>query len=121
MSDVTVAPNATPAAPAAPAANEVVINPNPASSPQPVGAQAPDKPVGDIKGSEHRPQSRREAIQAAFKRASEAQNAKPREAKIGDNNPPEKTEREKPARPKPEPVDLKKRPDQQPNRGEHGH
>lgn len=114
MSDVTVAPNA--ALPSAPAANEVVINQNPTGSPQPVGSQAPDKPVGDIKGSEHRPMSRREAIQKAFERANTPERreaTKPRQAKAGDNNPPEDTPK----------LDLKKRPADQPKRerGEHGH
>jgi hypothetical protein len=106
MPDLTVAPVAPSAAP-----NEVAIEQNPVSSPQPVGQQAPDKPVGDIKGSEHRPQSRREAIQAAFERASnpklqpdrrtEKPAPKPAEAKPGHNNPPEETEK----------FDLKKRPE----------
>jgi hypothetical protein len=118
MSDVTVAPNAAP--PSAPAANETVINQNPVSAPNPVGSQAPDKPVGDIKGSEHRPQSRREAIQKAFEKAraeNPPQAAKPR---IGHNNPPEETPKDKAAaaKPKLETVDLKKRP--QPVRGEQG-
>ncbi len=118
MNDVTVAPAA---GAAAPASNEVVINQNPTSAPQPLGSQAPDKPVGDIKGSEHRPQSRREAIQKAFEKANTEQRreqTRPREAKMGDNHPPERTEREKPER-----IDLKKRPSEQPQRerGDHGH
>jgi hypothetical protein len=77
--------------------------------PGPVGSQAPQAPTGDIKGSEHRPPSRREAIQAAFERASNptqpARHApkpapKPAEAKAGHNQPPEETEK----------FDLKKRP-----------
>ena len=118
MSDVTVAPQG--GAPQAAPANQVPINPNPVNAPLPVGQQAPDKPVGDIKGSEHRPQSRREAIQAAFDRANTPASAKaparparaePKEAeaKPGHNNPPEPTEG----------IDLKKRPADQP-RGERG-
>jgi hypothetical protein len=115
MSDVNVAPAPAPAAPAAPAANEVVINPNQTTAPQPVGSQAPDKPVGDIKGSEHRPQSRREAIQAAFEKARKENPPKAAEARKGHNNPPEDTPDEK--------INLKKRPADQPQRerGEHGH
>ena len=106
MSDVTVAPPG--GAPAA-APNQVVIDQNPVSVPTPVGAQAPDKPVENVQGSPHRPQSRREAIQAAFDRATKQQDEgaqrppqrreQPRErpaaeAKPGHNNPPaEKTEK----------------------------
>ena len=118
MSDVSVAPAG--GAPAAAPTNEVVIE-TPASTPQPIGSQAPDKPVGDIKGSEHRPQSRREAIQAAFDRANnppaktekraERPAPKPADAKPGHNQPPEET--------KAEGLDLKKRPADQP-RSERG-
>ena len=126
MSDVTVAPNAAPPPSNAPAANEVVVNPNQTTAPQPVGPQAPDKPVGDVKGSEHRPQSRREAIQKAFERARTENPPKAADAKIGHNQPPEETkvERREKAREKLEPIDLKKRPTEQPtprDRGEHGH
>jgi hypothetical protein len=114
MSDVTVAP----AGSAPPAAqNEVVIDQNPVTPPAPIGSQAPQAPTGDIKGSEHRPPSRRESIQAAFERANNPKTerpkpeakpeAKPADAKPGHNNPPEKTE-------KTEPLDLKKRPADQP-------
>jgi hypothetical protein len=99
MTDTTVAdPGSAPPA----AANEVPINPNPTTVPNPIGSQAPEKPVGDIEGSKHRPESRREAIQKAFDRASnpppktarppqEAPRAapKPAEAKPGHNKPPE--------------------------------
>ena len=71
MTDTTVAAPG----PAPTPANEAPINPTPASSPTPVGPQAPQAPVGDIKGSEHRPLSRREAIQAAFDRATRQQDA----------------------------------------------
>jgi len=109
MSDVTVAPNATPPQ-NAPAANEVVINPNPTTAPQPVGSQAPEKTV-EPRGSEHRPESRREAIQRAFAKAREANPPKAAEAKIGHNQPPEET---KPEKEKPEPLNLRKRPTDQP-------
>ena len=104
MTDTTVAP----AGSAPPAAqNEVPINENPTASPTPLGQQAPDKPVGDLKGSEHRPPSRREAIQKAFERANNpqpktakpAQKAPVADAKPGHNKPPEET---------PEGLDLKK-------------
>ena len=110
MTDTTVAPpSAAPQSASVPASNEVPINPNPTSSPNPIGSQAPPA-EGDVKGSEHRPQSRREAIQRAFERASQPQ-AKPKpaaekpapkaaEAKPGHNQPPEETEK----------IDLKKRP-----------
>jgi len=108
MSDVTVAPAATPAAstpaaapaPAAPANHEVQINQNPTGTPNPVPPQVPpaeDKP---------RPETRREGIQRAInKHRTEHPVAPPREAKKGDNAPPEDTPDEK--------FDLKKRPGDQ--------
>ena len=104
MSDVSIAPpSAAPAAPQAPASNEVAINQNPVGSQNPVGPQAPPAEVAP-RGSEHRPQSRREAIQAAFERANkpqQARNAEPpkaapkaAEAKAGHNQPPEDTPKE---------------------------
>src|SRR5262245_2249615 len=124
MSDVATAAPAP--APQAPAANEVPINPNPVSRPNPVGSQAPNKPVGDFESSTHHAESRRDSIRKAFQRAEQAEPARP---KMGHNNPPEQMKREPSARevreakPKPEPVDLKKRPVDQPprERGEHGH
>ena len=117
MSDVGVAP--------APTANEVPVNPDPVNIPTPVGPQAPDKPV-DHK-PENRNDSRRDAIQKAFQRAEKAEPAK---ARMGHNQPPEPMERER-TRPekkddRPGPIDLKKRPDDQPKgeprqRAEHGH
>jgi hypothetical protein len=106
MTDVTVAPQGSAQSAAS---NEVAINQNPTATPAPVGSQAPPAPVGDIEGSKHRPESRREAIQKAFERASNPQapqrhapKAAPKaaEAKVGHNNPPEETEK----------FDLKKRP-----------
>jgi len=116
MSDVPVspaggAPSATPSAPAP--RQEVPINTNPVSPPNPIGSQAPPAPEGDLKGSEHRPKSRaetvRDSLQEAFKRAEEKTGkpvqpkAKPAEAKAGHNNPPEETPK----------LNLKKRPDDQ--------
>lgn len=115
MSDVNVAPNAAPPPSNAPAANEVAIDQNPTATPQPVGSQAPEKTV-EPRGSEHRPESRREAIQRAFAKAREQNPPKAAEAKMGHNQPPEETKREKvvAAREKLEPVDLRKRPTDQP-------
>lgn len=119
MSDVTVAPNAAPPPSNAPAANEVAIDQNPTATPQPVGSQAPEKTV-EPRGSEHRPESRREAIQRAFAKARETNPPKAAEAKMGHNQPPEETKREAPARAKQEPreklepIDLRKRPTEQP-------
>jgi hypothetical protein len=121
MSDVGVAPAPSPAS--APA-SEVPINPTPTNTPQPVGPQAPQKPVGDVEGSPHRPESRREVIQKAFQRAEqERPKPEPAKARMGHNQPPEPMEREKPKSKPPEPIDLKKRPSDQPERprAEHGH
>jgi hypothetical protein len=119
MSDVAYAP--APSAPAPAPANEVPINPNPTNAPAPLGNQAPDKPAGE---TERQP-SRRESIQKAFDRARTENPPKPREARMGDNNPPEETKVEKraAAREKLDPIDLKKRPADQPQRerAEHGH
>jgi hypothetical protein len=82
-------PVSAPAAPA-PQAQEVPINQNPVNTPTPVGSQAPDKPPGE---------SRREAIQRAFDKASEnGAKAKPTadKAKSADDKP-------KPADDKPKP------------------
>jgi hypothetical protein len=122
MSDVVNAPNTPPPAPApapAPQQAEVPVNQNPASTPAPIGSQAPDK-VAEAS-------SRREAIQKAFAKSRADNPPQPRRAKIGDNQPPEAVDREKPT------IDLKKRPDDQPQvkvadkpkdqreRAEHGH
>jgi len=120
MSDVGYAPAASAPAPAAPApATEAPVNVSPTSAPQPVGSQAPN-----------RPETRRAAIEAAFKRAAEP--PKPAQARIGHNQPPGEplpVEREKPKAKEP-PLDLKKRPVDQEKpppprarqeRGEHGH
>lgn len=116
MTDVTVAPpggapTAAPSAPPPASASEVVVSQSPVNAPNPVGSQAPDKPVGDIKGSEHRTQSRREAIKSAFERATKQQDegaqrqpqqqrreqpkAPAANAKPGHNQPPEETKPER--------------------------
>lgn len=102
MSDVNTAPPAPPSAPSAPASNEVVIEQNPTSSPQPVGPQAPDKPM-------ERAEARRDSIRKAFDRAKEdSDKAPPKKRGMGDNNPPEKMEQEKQGT-----LDLKKPPQAQ--------
>lgn len=93
---------------------EVPLNVNPPTSPTPASNTPPEK-------APDRPQSRREAIQAAFDRATRQQDGKepakvkaepPKaEAKKGHNKPPEETPDE--------PINLKKRPDDRP-RGERG-
>jgi hypothetical protein len=117
MSDTNVAPAAAPAA----APSEAVIDQSPVQRPNPVGSQAPTKPVGDIEGSPHRTESRRDTISRAFQRANER-------AGMGHNNPPEPMAKEhtppprtqhaepkaKSAEPAGEKLDLKKRPDDQP-------
>jgi len=117
MSDTStpVAPPSAPAPSPVPS-NEVQINQNPVNSSNPLGPQAPHAPTGDLEGGKGRPQSRREAIQAAFDRANkpQAKAAKPAEkasppaaeAKAGHNQPPEETPKER--------LDLKKRPGDQP-------
>src|SRR5881394_783090 len=106
MSDVTVAPQGAAPSAAPTPSNEVAINPNPTSTPNPIGAQTPDKPL------EARSPSAREALTKAFDRANNPppkgerpqQQARPEpkaaEAKVGHNNPPEEAPR----------LDLKKRP-----------
>jgi hypothetical protein len=124
MSDTSV-PAAPPSAAPSPApAGEAVINQNPTSSPNPLGPQAPhvDGPPGE--GGKGRPESRREAIQRAFDRANNPPSKSSKsfekaappaaEAKKGHNQPPEDTPQEK------EGLDLKRRPDDQPVRGERG-
>lgn len=124
MSDVNIS-SPPPAPAAAPSQGEVAINPSPISIPTPVGPQAPPKPVGpDFKGSEHRTESRRETIQRAFERArTDAVPANRERPGMGHNKPPEPMKKEKSTE-RPPPIDLKKRPEDQPParpRGEHGH
>jgi len=105
MSDQSVAPAAPlPASQPNPTPQtEVQINQNPVNSPNPVGSQAPEKPVDAAA-------ERKAAIQRAFDRASNPskpaqtpqRSAPPAEAKTGHNKPPEET--------KPERLDLRKRP-----------
>ena len=134
MSDTTVAdpgsaPAAAPSHDSASARREVPINQNPTSSPSPLPPQAPPAPTSDIKGSPHRPLSRRESLIKAFEdakvpvrteRHTPRPEPKPAEARMGHNNPPEPTE--------PEKINLKKRPlpenvepKAEPPRGDHGH
>lgn len=127
MSDVHVAPAPAPAAPAPAAPAETPIDTHPVHRPQPIGSQAPNKPVGDVQGSPHRTESRRETIQRAFAKAAERPG-------MGHNNPPEpmakeRTEqRQQRAEPKPkakteaptETINLKKRPSDQVQRTEDG-
>lgn len=110
MSDVTVAPNATPgpaAAPSAPApsSSEVVINQNPPSSQNAVPPQAPPAEAQHDTKPAGRPESNREAIRRAIAKQRAENPPQPREAKRGDNNPPEETPDEK--------FNLKKRPSDQ--------
>src|SRR5262245_11892212 len=133
MADAAPPPTSVPSvAPAAAAPAEVAVDAHQSAPPSPVGSQAPDKPVGDHQGSTHRPESRREAIQRAFDRAAKAEPAKPR---MGHNNPPEAMTRERTReQPRPQTIDLRKRPADQPEqptpekrepdarpRAEHGH
>jgi hypothetical protein len=92
MSDVAYVPDTSPPPASSPTpapSNEAVINPSPTSSPQPIGSQAPQKPISE------RPIE--DSVQRAFDRAKDPNRPKPtpREAKMGDNNPPEETKREK--------------------------
>lgn len=112
MSDTTVttqAPANTPAAPQIPA-GETPIDTNQSTSPNPITNQAPERP----------PMSRRDAIKAAFDRATAQQDgktapakadpakaAKPAKAEVGHNNPPEAVDGDKPK------LNLKKRPGDQ--------
>jgi hypothetical protein len=83
--------------------NEVQINQNPVSSPNPIGSQAPEKPQDAAS-------ERKAAIQRAFDRANNpskaaqtSQRSAPvAEAKSGHNQPPEETKQER--------LDLRKRP-----------
>jgi hypothetical protein len=105
MSDVGVAPAPAPAA----AQSEVPINENPVNAPAPVTNQPPEAPI-DMKDAD----PRRESIRKAFERAKVRDpndRGEPRKAKMGDNNPPEDT---KPEREKPEKIDLKRSPSDQP-------
>ena len=106
MSDVGVAPAPAPAA----AQSEVPINPDPVNTPSPVTNQPPEKQPVDMKDADPRRESIRKAIERA-KARDPNDKGEPRKAKMGDNQPPEETKAE---REKPEKIDLKKRPDDQP-------
>lgn len=83
---------------------QVPVDVNQTTVPNPVGQQAPEKPPGQDDGKASA-LSRRESIQAAFDRANKMQESgdktprrapereapPPREARRGDNNPPEET------------------------------
>jgi hypothetical protein len=120
MSDVNLAP--APSAPSAPAQHETPIDTHPVSSPQPIGSQAPPAPVGDVEGKHH-PQSRREATREAIRKAFERTSEPPKAAgsRMGHNQPPEPMAKEKREPAKQPPLDLKRRPDDQRPRAEHGH
>jgi hypothetical protein len=118
MSDVTQAPPPPSSPPPAPAPQgEVPINPNPVNPPAPVGSQAP--PKAPQSKPEHKvdspAQSRRDSIAEAFRKSRDPEWQRsrpgPAQAAKGHNHPPEKTPDEKP---RPAPLDLKKRPDEQP-------
>ena len=109
MSDVATAPAVAPANTPQPAQAEVPINENPVNAPAPVTNQPPEAPI-DMKDAD----PRRESIRKAFERAKVRDpndKGEPRKAKMGDNNPPEET---KPEREKPEKIDLKRPPSDQP-------
>ena len=107
MSDVNIAP--PPASePSPPQRNEVPIEQNPVSSPQPIGSQAP--PARE--GAEKPPTSRREAIQRALQKAEDAGRPGPAKARMGHNQPPEETPQEK--------LDLRKPPAKEPQHREGG-
>jgi hypothetical protein len=118
MSNVDIAP------PAPAPSQGVPIDPSPVSPPQPIGSQAPPAPVGDVEGKHH-PQSRREATREAIRKAFARTEEPPKAAgsKMGHNQPPEatKVERRTAKDKAAEPLDLKKRPDDQRPRAEHGH
>jgi hypothetical protein len=120
MSDVNLA--SAPSEPSAPSQGEVPINPSPVSTPQPIGSQAPPAPVGDVEGKHH-PQSRREATREAIRKAFERTSEPPKAAgsRMGHNQPPEPMAKERREPPKQPPLDLKRRPDDQRPRAEHGH
>lgn len=116
MSDTVQAPPPSSPPPAPPSQGEVPINTNPINSPAPVGSQAPPKPPQSK--PEHKvassAQNRRDSIAEAFRKSRDPEWQKsrpgPAQAAKGHNQPPEKTPDEK----RPAPLDLKKRPDDQP-------
>jgi hypothetical protein len=111
MSDTTVttAPPAPVSVPQAPVTETPIVDAGNNASPNPITNTPPDKP----------PMSRRDAIKAAFDRATAQQDgkappakdakpqAKPAKAEPGHNNPPEETKAEAPK------LNLRKRPSEQ--------
>ena len=111
MSDVGVAP--APTKPAnTPAISRLKFRSirTRSNAPAPVSNQPPEKAPADMKSADHR----RDSIKQAFERAKARDpndKGTPRQARMGDNQPPEET---KPEREKPEKIDLKKTPSDQP-------
>jgi hypothetical protein len=105
MSDVTVAPAATPTAPPA---SEVPVNESPVSAPAPISNQPPPAPE-KAPTAQERAVGRRESIERGFKRAEAAQDEKLGQRQrpgMGHNQPPSPMEKDQ-APPR--------------ERGEHGH
>jgi hypothetical protein len=105
----------------------VPINPNPVNVPAPIGSQAPPAPVGDVEGKHH-PQSRREMTREAIRKAFARTEEPPKAAgsRMGHNQPPEPMRKERgesrtASSESKEGLDLKRRPDDQRPRAEHGH
>src|SRR5262245_39455998 len=135
MSDVSVAAPAAPSS--APAQTQIPVQVDQVNLPNPVPSQGVSKHGSEeLNKAGPRPESnaerRRADIERAFGKANtevRAERTKPREAKMGDNAPPEPTEKERKREPPKERLELKKRPDDQPpprertqqERGEHGH
>jgi hypothetical protein len=112
MSDTVQAPP-PPSAPSAPPPMEAPIG-QASNAPAPISNTPPEKPVASKSGEGSR---RHDVIGKAFERAK-VERKGPAEAKVGHNQPPEPVEKE-------EPLDLKKRPAEQPQvqareRGEGG-
>ncbi len=112
MSDTVQAPPLPSSSPSpSPPQGEVPINTNPINSPSPVGSQAPPKPEYKVASQA---QNRRDSIAEAFRKSRDPDWQRnrpgPAQAAKGHNQPPEKTPDEK----RPAPLDLKKRPDEQP-------
>jgi hypothetical protein len=115
MSDTVQAPPSTPAPSAPPPAlpSEAPIG-QASSAPAPITNTPPEKPVAAKEG---KGSHRYDVVSKAFERAK-VERKGPAEAKAGHNQPPEPVEKE-------EPLDLKKRPSEQPaaqarERGEGG-
>lgn len=119
MSDVSQAPPPPSSAPApAPSQGEVPINPSPVNAPAPIGSQAPPKAPHEVSSPA---QARRDSVAEAFRKSRDPEWQKnrpgPAKAGKGHNQPPEPTPQERPAQKSAQkfaPLDLKKRPDDQP-------